>query len=391
MLTQVCSLDRDLGRMDDGDGTLVGERGGKLSGGQQARIALARAVYADADVYLLDDPVSALDNAVAMRVWQQCVQGTLAARGKAVIFSTQRMGLLDKCDELLVLDEGAVAYLGSPASIPPSMASTGAMTGASVDAAETEGVNNPISNNKHKLARSQSTRRTMESLKGDSLLNLSRAQKHKTRNLAVNPLDAQLGTHALGPWDVDLAAEMGPVEGSGEESKPTVGASGEPASKQGHLTNVLLRYLRGDRGNVIIAITALATLGAGTSQINSWWLSVLLSGIRSSPTANGQLTTWLLPVYAGTAAAFIIAIIFRGMVFQSVSISASRVIHRDAFISLLRAPLGYFLTTSTGKIVSVLSNDLGVLDVGAPNAMVSGLLTFHPADVLYMSEVGTSS
>ena len=57
----VCSLLYDFNALTDGDSTMIGDRGVNLSGGQKARISLARAVYADADVYLLDDPLSAVD------------------------------------------------------------------------------------------------------------------------------------------------------------------------------------------------------------------------------------------------------------------------------------------------------------------------------------------
>ena len=66
-----CALDRDLALFPYGDKTLVGERGVSLSGGQKARITLARALYRDADIYLLDDPLSAVDTAVAKHIFQK--------------------------------------------------------------------------------------------------------------------------------------------------------------------------------------------------------------------------------------------------------------------------------------------------------------------------------
>jgi len=60
--------------MPDGDRTLVGERGVSLSGGQKTRISLARALYSDADVYLLDDPLSAVDISVRRHIFEQYVK-----------------------------------------------------------------------------------------------------------------------------------------------------------------------------------------------------------------------------------------------------------------------------------------------------------------------------
>jgi len=64
-------LPQDIAKLCSGDLTLVGERGVTLSGGQKARVNLARAVYRYADVYLLDDPLSAVDTAVAMHLFEK--------------------------------------------------------------------------------------------------------------------------------------------------------------------------------------------------------------------------------------------------------------------------------------------------------------------------------
>ena len=62
---------QDIAKLSDDDLTLVGERGVTLSGGQKARINLARAIYHDADIYLLDDPLSAVDSAIAMHLFEK--------------------------------------------------------------------------------------------------------------------------------------------------------------------------------------------------------------------------------------------------------------------------------------------------------------------------------
>lgn len=61
MVLKACALDKDIGSFKHGDLTEIGERGINLSGGQKQRVQLARAVYRDADIYLLDDPFSAVD------------------------------------------------------------------------------------------------------------------------------------------------------------------------------------------------------------------------------------------------------------------------------------------------------------------------------------------
>ena len=63
--------------MANGSKTIIGERGVNVSGGQKARIALARAIYKDADIYLLDDPLSAVDPEVAKQIMDRCINGVL--------------------------------------------------------------------------------------------------------------------------------------------------------------------------------------------------------------------------------------------------------------------------------------------------------------------------
>jgi ATP-binding cassette subfamily C (CFTR/MRP) protein 4 len=74
---KVCALEHDLSLLPNGDFTVVGERGVMLSGGQKARISLARAVYKEADIYLLDDPLSAVDSNVGKNIFAECIRNYL--------------------------------------------------------------------------------------------------------------------------------------------------------------------------------------------------------------------------------------------------------------------------------------------------------------------------
>ena len=96
-----CSLRHDISVLEDGDMTEIGERGINLSGGQKQRISVARAAYSDADVFIGDDPLSALDPQVAENVFQQCFLTLL--KGKTRVLVTNQLQCLDRCDTIVAL------------------------------------------------------------------------------------------------------------------------------------------------------------------------------------------------------------------------------------------------------------------------------------------------
>ncbi|KAI9315441.1 P-loop containing nucleoside triphosphate hydrolase protein [Zopfochytrium polystomum] len=108
---EVAMLEADLAMLAGGRKTMIGEKGVNLSGGQQARVSLARAVYEDADIYLLDDPISALDAHVGAAVFNRCIRGALAH--KTVVLVTHQLHLLPAADLIVVLDKGKVAEVGT--------------------------------------------------------------------------------------------------------------------------------------------------------------------------------------------------------------------------------------------------------------------------------------
>ncbi|MCO5560463.1 hypothetical protein L7F22_014078 [Adiantum nelumboides] len=96
----VCALTKDLELFSHGDQTEIGERGIKLSGGQKQRFQLARAVYQDADIYLLDDPFSAVDAHTGQHLYKECILGVLA--DKTFIYVTHQVEFLPAAVVVLV-------------------------------------------------------------------------------------------------------------------------------------------------------------------------------------------------------------------------------------------------------------------------------------------------
>ncbi|XP_029718005.2 ATP-binding cassette sub-family C member 4-like [Aedes albopictus] len=110
-VVRVCALQRDLMLWPNSDQTVVGERGVSLSGGQKARVNLARAIYRRADIYLLDDPLSAVDAHVGKHIYEECIQGYLAE--KICVLVTHQLQYLSGMDRIMIMDKGEVQASGS--------------------------------------------------------------------------------------------------------------------------------------------------------------------------------------------------------------------------------------------------------------------------------------
>lgn len=106
-----CCLRPDLAILPHSDLTEIGERGANLSGGQRQRISLARALYSDRDIYILDDPLSALDAHVGNHIFNSAIQKHL--KSKTVLFITHQLQYLADCDEVIFMKEGCITERGT--------------------------------------------------------------------------------------------------------------------------------------------------------------------------------------------------------------------------------------------------------------------------------------
>ncbi|RVW50163.1 ABC transporter C family member 3 [Vitis vinifera] len=105
-----CSLKKDLEVLSFGDQTVVGERGINLSGGQKQRIQIARALYQNTDIYLFDDPFSAVDARTGTHLFKECLLGLLGS--KTVIYVTHQVEFLPTADLILVVKDGMITQAG---------------------------------------------------------------------------------------------------------------------------------------------------------------------------------------------------------------------------------------------------------------------------------------
>jgi len=110
-VVKACNLESDLKLFPQGDLSEIGEKGNNLSGGQKARLALARAVYSQADIHLLDDPLSAVDPKVARSIFGNAIEKVL--KGKTILLTTHQVDFARGCENIILMEEGRVLGSGT--------------------------------------------------------------------------------------------------------------------------------------------------------------------------------------------------------------------------------------------------------------------------------------
>lgn len=105
-VVDACALRPDMEMLPQGDATEIGERGITVSGGQKQRLNIARAIYFDADLILMDDPLSAVDAHVGRHIFDNAIMGLM--KNKARILATHQLWVLNRCDRIIWMEEGRI-------------------------------------------------------------------------------------------------------------------------------------------------------------------------------------------------------------------------------------------------------------------------------------------
>ncbi|KAL7752385.1 hypothetical protein RI367_001919 [Sorochytrium milnesiophthora] len=322
---EACSLMPDLAILERGDQTLIGDKGVNLSGGQRARVSLARAVYADADIYLLDDCLSAVDAHVDKHIFTQVIGKNGLLAGKTVILVTHGVHHLPQCDRVVLLRGGAVAEQGTYAEL---MAQQG-----DVYALVTE-----YSTKETDVADESSAPATDDNIHSSQ------------RTLAVD--SDEEGTVAPGVFAADVAAQRA-------DDDNTAGAVG---------WDVYGYYLAAIGPWRLAVFAVLFLAGMGTIISNQLWLVHISHD--TDPALHPQpphSMYYYLAVYASIAGIqLVVSVSSIYWAFVQSAIRASRTLHRRLLERVLRAPSSWFDTTPIGRIINRFSTDIDALDEQLP-------------------------
>ncbi|PIN19056.1 Multidrug resistance-associated protein/mitoxantrone resistance protein, ABC superfamily [Handroanthus impetiginosus] len=303
-----CSLVKDLELLPYGDLTEIGERGVNLSGGQKQRVQLARALYKDADIYLLDDPFSAVDAHTATNLFNEYVMGALSE--KTVLLVTHQVDFLPAFDSVLLMSDGEILHAASYSQMLSSSQEFQNLVHAHKETAGSGRLSEVTSSQKGKVS-SKEIRKTYSEKK----------VKTPVGDQLIKKEEKEVGDTGFKPY---------------------------------------ILYLKQSKGFVIFSVAALCHLTFVIGQIlqNSW-----MAANVDDPNIN---TLRLILVYLLIGVVSALFLLTRTLATVVLGMQSSRALFSQLLISLFRAPMSFYDSTPLGRILSRVSSDLSIVDLDVP-------------------------
>ena len=368
-----CCLDFDLDGMRGKDMSFLENGGDSLSGGQKQRIALARAVYSLADIYLFDDPFSAVDARVSAHIFKTIMSPDGLLKGKTRVLATNRIDFLPKCDHIIVMEAGQILAQGSFAEITSQNNERVKQMMENIGPVEVP--TSPIE--EVPTVESELMRKKIQNLKSYQFLNSPSRQK-KTNKRLLNKLSSH-GSLLRHPSyaildDTDDHSDIINME----ESRKNRIVEDEMLHRGKLPYNLYWYYLRSCSFifATIVLLLLLSNLGLGSW--NEFWLQNWgQSNINREDSVSKNM--YYLGIFtAGIIGGTILSIIMDLVAIRVMALNASRTLHHEALISTLQSPITFFHSNPAGRIINRFSNDILDLDQTVPSnllAIINSLLS----------------
>ncbi|PIN11315.1 Multidrug resistance-associated protein/mitoxantrone resistance protein, ABC superfamily [Handroanthus impetiginosus] len=317
---RVCCLEKELEMMEFGDQTEIGERGINLSGGQKQRIQLARAVYQDCDIYLLDDVFSAVDAHTGSDLFKECVRGVL--RDKTIILVTHQVDFLHNVDQILVMRDGMIVQSGKYNSLMASGMDFKALVSAHEASMELVDVETTTEN------KDSPTLSTQKSIK---------LREENGENNSQEKPNSNQGSSKL----------------IKEEERETGKVS----------LHVYKLYVTESFGWLgVVAVMFFSLAWQGSLMLSDYWLAFETSEDRAA-SFNPSV---FIEVYAAIAAVAFVLVLVRSILVAVMGLKTSQIFFKQILHSILHAPMSFFDTTPSGRILTRASNDQTNVDILIP-------------------------
>ncbi|XP_051528611.1 ATP-binding cassette sub-family C member 10-like isoform X2 [Myxocyprinus asiaticus] len=329
---EACALADDLNILPDGDQTEVGENGVTLSGGQKSRLALARAVYMEKEIYLLDDPLAAVDADVAHHLMEKCILGIL--KDKTRILCTHRIEFVDKADVVMLMDNGMIVRTGTPNEVL-----------SLVKAVPKDSKNNSNAKEKDGIGREEEAANELKPEAEVKMFGEEQKQMGKLSWAVYRSYWRAVG----GCMAIFVLLSLFLMQ----------------ASK-----NVSDWWLSHWISHIKDNATEMVSLSAGpllTLTLLSPERLVLYVPVRGPKTGNeSSELKFYMTVYGSLAAANMVFTAARAFLFAYGAICAATIIHKRLLSSVLKGTMTFFDTTPLGRILNRFSSDIYSVDDSLP-------------------------
>lgn len=340
---EACALKDDFKALPDGDQTEVGEKGISLSGGQKARLSLARAVYSRADVFFLDDPLSAVDQHVGKHLLENVLGPNGLLKSKTRVLATNYVPVLSQADNIILLKNQVIHESGTYKDI---------MNGGSSDLLQ-------LIKEFGKKAQEKD-----EEGSGDEQTMVQSSSSSASEDEEMKKIRRQSTITLRRASEASFKKPHGKILDEERPDPKITGVTAEFAEKGNVKLTVYKEYLKACSvpGVIFFLLFILASQGA---QVGS---SVWLKNVSSAYDEGGKVNAaFMLGIYAllGIGASAL-TMCYTLILWIFCSINSSRILHENMANAVFRAPMTFFETTPMGRILNRFSNDVYKIDEVLP-------------------------
>ena len=346
-----CGLEPDLKLLAAGDRTEIGENGINLSGGQKQRVALARAVYRRADLYLLDDPLAALDAHVGREVFNRVIGPGGVLAGTTRVLVTHNVAVLKHVDTILVMVEGRVGESGSYTELVNSSGPFSeflAQYGSEFEEREAE-------EGGHLPHRVDLHRSVSETYDEENVTETMRTF-HRSQ---VRKVSFQAPDHS-GPETTEAEDEKEVVSLAGDTTRLT---EDEEALTGQVKWSVYLRYIRAIG---LPVFTFNFFMYFATEMFRSGYNIVLARWSDDPDSGEAGVRDAYMAWYGGLGALQAVSCYAKEVILFLACAKASRIIHEKLLSRVMHSPMAFFDTNPTGRILNRFSSDVDTVDQTIP-------------------------
>ncbi|KAH6576899.1 hypothetical protein BASA50_008740 [Batrachochytrium salamandrivorans] len=421
---RVAGLQRDLTLLLAADQTEIAERGANLSGGQRQRVSLARTIYYDADIVILDDPLSAVDQHVGRHIFEECFLKHLGK--KTLIVALNQLQYLSQMDYVIFVDDGTIrgqgtyAHLMENDSVFSELVNSHVLDGGQADADDEDFGDVPLNNKEFEIAPIVVTKATpphagssnslasvsgklkhdaneMMDLNGLSVTSRNQLSSRNWRDLNENTIrsviDKQNASLIIG---AERSHDIAKITAQNELSVYSLSQARQPhMATQEEIDNedddaILRGKLVQDDVSAQATgfgdFVAYARSGSGsTVTISIMIFFIAVHGIRIGgdywlrlwvPRVGGFSDAVYVGVYGVFAVAFTIGAFLRGLVFSQATSYKASALHSKLFHAVMHAPMSFFDMTPLGRILSAFSKHQLHVDDTMLDAAIQALQYF---------------